>query len=72
MSVPRTVADNSRQHIPGTDHRIHVVGDEVFACEVRSEADDYRYAERQGAGVEIRPCASRKSASTTVGHSRRP
>jgi glutathione synthase/RimK-type ligase-like ATP-grasp enzyme len=56
MSVPRTVADNSRQHTPGTDHRIHVVGDEVFACEVRSEADDYRYAWRQGAGVEIRPC----------------
>jgi len=33
-----------QRFIPGTDHRVHVVGDEVFACEVRSGADDYRYA----------------------------
>jgi glutathione synthase/RimK-type ligase-like ATP-grasp enzyme len=33
-----------QEFIPGTDFRAHVVGDEVFACEVRSEADDYRYA----------------------------
>jgi glutathione synthase/RimK-type ligase-like ATP-grasp enzyme len=31
-----------------------VVGDEVFACEVVSEADDYRYAAWQGAQVKIR------------------
>ncbi len=43
-----------QQYIPGTDYRIHVVGDEVFACEVVSEADDYRYAARQGAQVTIR------------------
>jgi len=29
--------------IAGTDYRVHVVGNEIFACEVRSEADDYRY-----------------------------
>jgi hypothetical protein len=40
-----------QQYIAGTDHRVHVVEDEVFACEVRAEADDYRYA---GAHVEIR------------------
>jgi RimK-like ATP-grasp domain len=43
-----------QQYIPGTDYRVHVVGNEVFACEVRSSADDYRYAARQGVGVEIR------------------
>jgi hypothetical protein len=44
-----------QQYIAGTDHRIHVVGSEVFACEVRSEADDYRYPGE--GGVEVRPCA---------------
>jgi hypothetical protein len=32
-----------QRYIAGTDHRAHVVGAEVFACEVRCEADDYRY-----------------------------
>lgn len=44
-----------QQYIPGTDYRVHVVGDEVFACQIISDADDYRYATRQGAEVEIRP-----------------
>jgi hypothetical protein len=40
--------------IEGTDYRVHVVGDEVFAAEIQSEAVDYRYAGRQGFGVAIR------------------
>lgn len=40
--------------IPGRDHRVHVVGDEVFAVEVLSDADDYRYARQQGATCELR------------------
>lgn len=43
-----------QRYVPGTDHRVHVVGEEVFACEVVSEADDYRYP--GGHGVEIRAC----------------
>jgi hypothetical protein len=43
-----------QRYIPGHDYRVHVVGDEVFACEIVSEADDYRYARRQGAHTEIR------------------
>ena len=43
-----------QEWIPGVDVRVHVVGDEVFACELHSEADDYRYAERQGAHVTRR------------------
>jgi hypothetical protein len=42
-------------HIPGNDYRVHVVGDEVFACEIISAASDYRYAARQGMSVELRP-----------------
>jgi len=45
-----------QQYVSGTDYRVHVVGDEVFACEISSLADDYRYAARQGLSVEIRPC----------------
>lgn len=40
--------------VPGRDHRVHVVGDEVFTVEVVSEADDYRYAHAQGATCELR------------------
>jgi glutathione synthase/RimK-type ligase-like ATP-grasp enzyme len=32
-----------------------VVAEEVFACQVTSAADDYRYSSLQGARVEIRP-----------------
>ena len=31
-------------YIAGVDVRVHVVGDQAFASEVRSAADDYRYA----------------------------
>jgi len=37
-----------QRHVPGTDVRVHVVGSEVFAAEVDSDADDYRYARVQG------------------------
>jgi hypothetical protein len=33
-----------QQYIPGCDHRVHVVGDAVFACALECDADDYRYA----------------------------
>jgi glutathione synthase/RimK-type ligase-like ATP-grasp enzyme len=42
-----------QQFVPGRDVRVHVVGDAVFASEVRSDADDYRYAHRDGAEVEV-------------------
>jgi len=41
-------------YVPGTDFRVHVVGEEVFATEIRSEADDYRYSARAGRGAELR------------------
>jgi RimK-like ATP-grasp domain len=33
-----------QQYVQGTEYRVHIVGQEVFACKVTSEADDYRYA----------------------------
>ena len=44
----RTCPTQFQRHVPGTDVRVHVVGTEVFAVEVDSEADDYRYARAQG------------------------
>ena len=45
-----------QQYVPGKDIRVHVVGHRLFACEICSDADDYRYAGRQGAATTIRPC----------------
>jgi len=44
-----------QRYVPGTDNRVHVVGDEVFACEVLSGADDYRYPGQHE--VEVRACS---------------
>jgi glutathione synthase/RimK-type ligase-like ATP-grasp enzyme len=43
-----------QEYIPGRDYRVHVVRDEVFATEIGSEADDYRYGGRQGLAAELR------------------
>lgn len=39
--------------IAGTDHRVHVVGDRVFAVRIDSDAVDYRYAAAQGASLAL-------------------
>jgi glutathione synthase/RimK-type ligase-like ATP-grasp enzyme len=46
-----------QQYIAGVDFRVHVVGHEVFGCEISSNADDYRYPGRQGADVEVKSCS---------------
>ncbi len=43
-----------QQYITGCDYRVHVVGSEIFACEVSTDATDYRYP--NGNSVEIRSC----------------
>ena len=43
-----------QQYIAGRDHRVHVVGKTIFAAEVVTEAEDYRYP--RGRPVEIRAC----------------
>jgi len=45
-----------QQYIEGIEYRIHVVGDKVFACQIISPSDDYRYAVLHGQTVDIRPC----------------
>jgi hypothetical protein len=44
-----------QEYVPGIDYRVHVVGDELFAAEIISSADDYRYAAHFGATADVRP-----------------
>ena len=41
--------------IEGTDVRVHVVGSDVHATEIVSDAVDYRYARRDGLEADLRP-----------------
>jgi len=43
-----------QEYDPGTDTGVHVVGDEIFPCEIVSNATDYRYP--GGEGVDLRAC----------------
>jgi glutathione synthase/RimK-type ligase-like ATP-grasp enzyme len=40
-------------YVLGTDYRVHVVGDEVFAARIISDRDDYRYASVSGGSATI-------------------
>jgi len=40
--------------IRGTDMRVHVVGQEIYATEIISNTLDYRYARRNGGSAELR------------------
>jgi hypothetical protein len=42
-----------QRRIAGVDYRVHVVGEEIFACRIESGADDYRY----DGGARIVACA---------------
>jgi hypothetical protein len=42
-----------QEYVPGTEYRVHVVGEKIFACRIVSEADDYRYSAKR-AGMQ--PC----------------
>jgi glutathione synthase/RimK-type ligase-like ATP-grasp enzyme len=53
LSEIRWCPTQLQQRIRGVDVRVHVVGDALFACEVRSDAVDYRYAHLSGADVEL-------------------
>ena len=37
-----------QQKLEGTNHRVHVVNDELFAVKIDSETVDYRYSRREG------------------------
>jgi glutathione synthase/RimK-type ligase-like ATP-grasp enzyme len=44
-------------YVPGVNIRVHVVGQEVFATEIQTEAVDYRYASRDEVDLKMSPIA---------------
>lgn len=40
-------------YVPGVDWRVHVIGEELHACRIRCEDDDYRIAGEQGRPVSL-------------------
>lgn len=45
-----------QRRIPGIDIRVHVIGDNVFACEIQTEAADYRYPQTPDQQPRFTPC----------------
>jgi len=45
-----------QQFVPGWDVRVHKVGERLFATEIDSDHDDYRYPARDGTPPTLRPC----------------
>ncbi len=50
----RNLPTQFQQLLDGTNIRVHVIGLEVFACEIDAETIDYRYREG-GTGAQMRP-----------------
>jgi glutathione synthase/RimK-type ligase-like ATP-grasp enzyme len=46
-----------QEYIPGVDLRVHVVGSEVFACTIESDAVDYRYPSTEPEQPRIEACS---------------
>jgi glutathione synthase/RimK-type ligase-like ATP-grasp enzyme len=49
----RSCPTQFQEWIEGVDVRVHTVGERVFATEIASDADDYRYAHGQGSSLEL-------------------
>lgn len=43
-----------QQYVPGTNLRVHVIGQEVIATAIDSDVTDYRYAQSQGGEANLR------------------
>jgi glutathione synthase/RimK-type ligase-like ATP-grasp enzyme len=51
----RNLPTQFQAKISGTNVRVHVAGEAVFATEIQCDAVDYRYADRDGQSAEMRP-----------------
>ena len=55
-----------QEYVPGTDYRVHVAGDELFASKILCRADDYRYPAWHR--VEIRACRLPEEVEARCSH----
>ena len=53
MERVRNCPTQFQERVEGVDIRVHTVGDRVFPTEIHSEANDYRYARREGAEITL-------------------
>lgn len=51
LALLRNAPTQFQEHVSGVDVRVHVVGSEVFATRVHSDAVDYRYDHATGGGT---------------------
>jgi len=51
----RVLPTQFQEFVPGINIRVHVIGEQVFATEVVTEAVDYRYAGNDGLDAQMRP-----------------
>lgn len=57
LPAVRWCATQFQQYVDGTDVRVHVIDDAVFATEIKSAAVDYRYAMHQvGVAAQLSAC----------------
>ncbi|MBE9636909.1 ATP-grasp domain-containing protein [Salipiger mangrovisoli] len=55
LSQLRCLPVQFQQWVEGTDIRVHVIGEAVFATRIESTAEDYRYARHDGEAAEYTP-----------------
>jgi glutathione synthase/RimK-type ligase-like ATP-grasp enzyme len=55
LGLLRNLPTQFQAFIAGVNVRVHVVGTDVFATEIETDAVDYRYAARDGLPVAMRP-----------------
>ena len=46
-----------QEYVQGDDYRVHVVGEQVFACRILCNADDYRYRKNHDVPIRIESCS---------------
>jgi hypothetical protein len=56
LALVRHLPTQFQAYVPGVDVRVHVVGEALFATEIRSSGTDYRYAARDDHEVGMAPC----------------
>jgi glutathione synthase/RimK-type ligase-like ATP-grasp enzyme len=55
LALVKNCPTQFQEVVEGPDIRVHTVGSEVFATELVSDADDYRYAARDGHSLDAQP-----------------
>ncbi len=53
LTMPLACPTQFQRRVPGSELRVHVVGEQLFGCLIESNAVDYRYARLQGKTIAM-------------------